>query len=41
MVILKATSFLEGHKRDMGMACSITHFYNTRILLKTKKKTIL
>jgi hypothetical protein len=24
MVILKATSFLEGHKRDMGMTCSIT-----------------
>jgi hypothetical protein len=24
MVILKATSFLEGHNRDMGMTCSIT-----------------
>jgi hypothetical protein len=24
MLILKATSFLEGHKRDMGMTCSIT-----------------
>jgi hypothetical protein len=24
MVILKATSFLEGHKRDIGMTCSIT-----------------
>jgi hypothetical protein len=24
MVILKATLFLEGHKRDMGMTCSIT-----------------
>jgi len=25
MVILKATSFLKGHKRDIGMTCSITH----------------
>jgi hypothetical protein len=24
MVILKATSFLEGHKRDMGMTFRIT-----------------
>jgi hypothetical protein len=24
MVILKATSFLEGHKRNIGMTCSIT-----------------
>jgi len=31
MVILKATSFLEGHKRDMGMTCSITRSLNIKI----------
>jgi hypothetical protein len=36
MVILKATSFLEGHKRDMGMTFRITqrrldYEYNTRV----------
>jgi hypothetical protein len=25
MVIIKATSFLEGHNRDMGMTFRITH----------------
>jgi hypothetical protein len=34
MVILKATSFLEGHKRDMGMTFRITRNLNT-----TKQQT--
>jgi len=33
-VILKATSFLEGHKRDMGMTFRITRN------LKTTSKTV-
>jgi len=31
MVILKATSFLEGHKRDMGMTFRITQVSRTLI----------
>jgi hypothetical protein len=31
-VILKATSFLEGHKRDMGMTSSITQLIYGKIM---------
>jgi hypothetical protein len=40
MVILKATSFLEGHKRDMGMTFRITpqgHVFYPQIKNKEKK----
>jgi hypothetical protein len=39
-VILKATSFLEGHKRDMGMTCSITPLPITWIFNWSGKKKI-
>jgi hypothetical protein len=37
MVILKATSFLEGHKRDMGITCSITQTILTLIYITSKQ----
>jgi hypothetical protein len=36
-VILKATSFLEGHKRDMGMTFRITRYRQVKPSTQVRK----
>jgi len=41
MVILKATSFLEGHNKNMGMTCRITLYIYMKKRKKKKKNRVV